>query len=328
MKIGILGAGRIAGTMAGTINGMMHPDIELYAIASRNLDKANNFAKEYGILKAYGSYEEMLKDDAVDLVYIATPHSEHYTNIKMCIAYKKPMLVEKAFTRNYKEACEVLALAKANNVFITEAIWTRYMPSRKLINDLIAKGTIGAIHSIQANLGYPISKVERLIKPELAGGALLDIGIYPINFALMVFGDDNVRAIKGDCIKAPSGVDFIDNISLIFNDNKIASLHATCMGPSDRTGFIFGENGYIAITNINNPEKIEVFNKDHQKIMAIPVPQQVSGYEYEVLSCYDSLNHGKLECEEMPHHLTLKTLALMDKLRKDWEINYPGETDF
>ena len=164
MKVGIMGAGKIAATMAQTINGMKHPEVELYAIESRSLEKALDFAQKNNVTKAFGSYEEMLKDPDVDLIYIATPHSEHYSNIKLCIQYKKAMLVEKAFTANACQAEEVLALARSNHVFITEAIWTRYMPSRSIIDKLIEIGTIGKVHSIQANLGYPIFQIDRIFK--------------------------------------------------------------------------------------------------------------------------------------------------------------------
>ena len=324
MKVGIMGAGKIAATMAQTINGMRHPEVELYAIASRTLEKARDFAQQHNAAKAFGSYEEMLKDPEVDLIYIATPHSEHYSNIKLCIKYKKAMLVEKAFTANAAQAEEVLELAKANHVFITEAIWTRYMPSRSIIDKLIEIGTIGKVHSIQANLGYHIFQKDRIFKPELAGGALLDIGVYPLNFALMAFGHD-VAKIEGSCVKSDTGVDFMDNIAVTFKDGKFASLHATCMGPTDRIGFIYGEKGYIAVTNINNPEKIEVFDTDHKLVRVVPIPQQVTGYEYEVLSCLEALKTGTLECKEMPHQKTIEVLKLTDTLRRLWGIHYPFE---
>lgn len=324
MKIGIMGAGKIASVMANTINGMKNPEVSLYAIASRNLKKAQDFAVLHKAQKAFGNYEEMLKDPKVDLVYIATPHSEHFANIKMCIAYQKPMLVEKAFTANAAQAQEVLNLAKDHKVFITEAIWTRYMPSRNIINSLIEEGAIGKVHSIQANLGYSIFRKERIFRPELAGGALLDIGVYPINFALMVFGHD-IEKIEGSCVKSETGVDFMDNIAITFKGNKFASLHATCMGPTDRIGFIYGETGYIAVTNVNNPEKIEIFDTNHRLVREVPIPAQITGYEYEVLSCLKALKNGVLECAEMPHHKTVEVLKLTDTLRKQWDISYPFE---
>ena len=162
----ILGAGNIAGTLAVTMQGLS--EVECYAVASRNLEKAQDFAKRYGFQKAYGSYEEMLADEAVELVYIATPHSHHYQHMKLCIEAGKHVLCEKAFTATRAQAEEIFRLAKERNVLVTEAIWTRYMPSRKIINDLLAEGVIGEVKTLTANLSYAISDKERIIRPELA----------------------------------------------------------------------------------------------------------------------------------------------------------------
>lgn len=324
MKVGILAAGAIARTMAKTINGLNHPEIELYAVASRSLERAQEFAKEYNVPKAYGSYEELAKDPEVDLIYIASPHSEHHIHARLCLDYKKALLVEKAFTANEEMAKDVLKYAKEQNTLVAEAIWTRYMPSRAIIHKAIVDGKIGEVHSIQANLAYPITHKERIFNPELAGGALLDLGVYPINFAMMFFGHD-IEEISGSCIKSDTGVDFMDNICLKFKGGKMASLHATACGPSDRNGIINGSTGYMVVTNINNPEKVEIFNKDHQKVEELPLPMQVTGYEYQVLSCNEALKQGKLECPEMPHEHTLDVMRVMDTLRKQWNIKYPFE---
>ena len=324
LKVGLMGAGAIAGTMARTINGLKHPEISLYAIASRSQEKADAFAREYKVPHAFGSYEAMLNDPEVNLIYIATPHSEHYSNIKLCLAHKKAMLVEKSFTANAEQAKEVLAQAANEQVFITEAIWTRYMPSRKIISEILARGELGEVRAIQANLSYPISNKPRIVEPSLAGGALLDLGVYPINFAMMFFGHD-LSAVNGICVKGPSGVDMIDNIALTFADGKFASLMANACSPSDRMGYIYGETGYLAITNINNPEKVELFNKNHELVKTYPLPAQVTGYEYEVLACLNALKHERLSCTEMSHQETIEVMEVMDKLRKQWEIVYPFE---
>ena len=173
MNVGILGAGGIATTMAHTLNGM--EGVTAYAVASRDLDRAQNFAREYQVEKAYGSYEELLADEKVDLVYIATPHSHHFEQAKQGIFYGKPVLCEKAFTANAVQARELLDFAKEKGVFITEAIWTRYMPSRKIITDILASGELGEVHMLSANLGYRIADRERLIRPELAGCGYLSV---------------------------------------------------------------------------------------------------------------------------------------------------------
>ena len=324
MKVGILAAGSIAGTMARTLNGLHHPEVELYAVASRAQERADDFAQKYNVPHAYGSYEALVNDPEVDLIYIASPHSEHYEHAKLCLDHKKAILVEKAFTANAKQAAEILELSKKQNTLVAEAIWTRYMPSRAIIAHALKEGKIGVVHSIQANLGYPISHKERIAQPRLAGGALLDLGVYPINFAMMFFGHD-LDQVTGSCIKSPLGVDFLDNICLTFRDGKMASLHATAFGPSDRNGIIYGEKGYIVVTNINNPEKVEIFDVNHQKIEELPLPMLVTGYEYQVLACLHALKQGKIECPEMPHQKTLEVMQVMDKLREQWGIRFPFE---
>lgn len=324
MRVGILAAGRIAEIMAITLNNLHHPEIELYAVASRSQERADAFAKKFNIPVAYGDYESLAADPKVDLIYIASPHSEHHANAMMCLKYKKALLVEKAFTANAQTAKEVLDYAKAQNTLVTEAIWTRYMPSRQIIQDIMDQGLLGEVKSIQANLSYPVMYKERLFKPELAGGALLDLGVYPINFAMMFFGHE-IERISGDCVKSDQGVDVMENICLVFKDGKLASLAANAAVPSDRNGFIYGTKAYLVVTNINNPEKIELFDTDHKLIKEFPIPQQVTGYEYQVISCLEALKKGALECPEMPHQHTMDVMQVMDKLRQDWGIKYPFE---
>nr|WP_307989194.1 Gfo/Idh/MocA family oxidoreductase [uncultured Niameybacter sp.] len=322
MKIGILGAGKIATLMAATLKQM--EGVTCYGIAARNKDRAQNFANTYGFEKAYGSYEELVQDEAVDLIYIATPHSHHYEHAKLCIEHGKSVLCEKAFTRNAKEAEELFKLAYEKGVLITEAIWTRYMPSRKMINELLASGIIGKPMTLTANLGYVIAHKERIRKPELAGGALLDIGVYTINFALMVFGTD-IEKISSTAILSDTGVDLQNSITFTYKTGEMAVLNSTTLALSDRQGIIYGDKGYMVIENINNCESISVYNTDREMIKRVEVPKQISGYEYQVEAATRAMKEGKLECDEMPHEETLRVMRIMDGLRKEWGVNYPGE---
>lgn len=323
MNVAILGAGIIATSMATAINGL-DDSVVAYAVAARDLARAEEFKEKWGFKKAYGSYEEMLADPEVDLVYVATPHSHHFEHAKLCIESGKAVLCEKPFTANAKQAEELFALAKEKKVLITEAIWTRYMPSRKLIDDAVASGIIGEPTMIIADLSYSIEQKGRMTDPALAGGALLDLGVYPINFASMVFGDD-IEEITGFCTYTDTGVDAQDSITMKYKDGKIAVLTASMKAATHRYGQITGTKGYITCTNINNVEKIEVFNVDHELIKEIPVPKQVNGYEYEVLACQRALKDGDLECIEMPHAETIKMMKWMDSLRAQWGIKYPFE---
>lgn len=325
MKFAILGAGNIAQTMANTISKMN--GIESYAVASRDIGKATEFATKNGFEKAYGSYEELVQDEEVELIYIATPHSHHYAHAKLCIEHGKPVLCEKAFTANAMQAKEILALAKEKKVFITEAIWTRYMPSRERIQAVIDSGIIGDVTSVTANLGYAIGQVERLVKPELAGGALLDLGVYPINFACMVLGS-NYSEVSSTAIITDTGVDSMNTITLSYADGKMASLHSTFMARTNRMGIISGTQGYMEIQNINNCEEIRVYNSNDELLKKETFKDQITGYEYQVEACVEAMKNGLLECPQMPHAETIKVMELMDSLRKEWGVIYPwDETD-
>ncbi len=322
VKMGIIGAGRIAGFMGETLQGM--DTVARYAIAARDYERAKEFADKYGFEKAYGSYEEMLEDEAVDLVYIATPHSHHYDHVKLCLEHGKHVLCEKAFTVNEEQARELFALAKEKGLLLTEAIWTRYMPMRKTLDEVLASGVIGTPHMLTANLSYIIDWKDRIKKPELAGGALLDIGIYTLNFASMVFGDD-IEKITGTAVFNEYGMDMQENITLIYKDGRMAALNASARSLSDRRGIIYGDKGYIETENINNCEGIKVLDTNRRLVASYETPKQITGYEYEVEACIHAIEHGELECPQMPHEETLRMLRWMDELRRQWEIVYPME---
>ncbi len=322
VNMAILGCGNIAGLMAETIRSMS--GVRAYAVASRSLDKAVDFAKQNGFKKAYGSYEELLQDNKVDLVYIATPHSEHFANAKLCISYGKPVLCEKAFTVNAKEAEELFRLAEEKNVFITEAMWTRYMPMYQTIKENLDSRIIGDPVMLTANLGYNIRWVKRLVEPELAGGALLDVGIYPLNFACMMFGHDILR-MDAHCTYTEKGLDEQDSITLIYKDGRMAVLNASMLGVSDRMGVIQGSKGYMVIENINNFETLTIYDNAYNKLKSYKRPKQKTGYEYEVQACLRALKEGWLECPEMPHAETLRMMRLMDAVRRRMGVVYPRE---
>ena len=324
MKIGIIGAGNIAGTMATTLQQLK--GTECYAIASRDVARARAFADKYGFEKAYGSYSDMLSDPYVELVYIATPHSHHYDHIKMSLNHGKHVLCEKAFCANAAQAEEVLYMAEERGLLLAEAMWTRYMPMRGLINKVLKSGIIGNPTSLSANLGYPLITKSRLVRPELAGGALLDLGVYVLNFASMVFGD-GIDSIAANCVKLDSGVDAQENIMLTYRDGKMASLYATMLAQTDRRGLINGTNGYIEIENINNYEMVRVFNLERKIVAEYTAPTQITGYEYEVQSVMRAIREGKIECPEMPHAQILRMMQLMDSIRSAWGIEYPFERD-
>jgi predicted dehydrogenase len=297
-------------------------DFCVEAIASRSLDKAQEFAQKYNIRKAYGSYEALAADDEIDLVYVATPHSHHFEHSMLALKYGKPVLVEKAFTANAREARILLETAHEKGVFITEAIWTRYMPLSMKVKELMQSGIIGRPRVLTATLCYMMEFKERIVKADLCGGALLDLGVYALNFARMYFGTDIVRTVS-NVILGPTGMDMHESISLTYADGRMANLQAGALCLNDRQGIISGTEGYIRVDNINCPELIEVY-RNYELVETIRRPaDMVTGYEYQVMECKRCLDAGLLESPLMPHDETLSIMEQMDSLRKEWGVRYP-----
>ncbi len=320
LRVGIIGAGWIAHKMAQALSPLN--EVAVTAIASRSEEKAREFAQQYGIEKAYGSYEELVSDPDIDLVYVATPHSHHYPHALLAIEHGKNVLVEKAFTANLREGEELISKAREKGVFITEAIWTRYMPLSHKVKELMESGIIGEPRVLTATLCYMMEEKERIVRPDLCGGALLDLGVYVLNFARMYFGTDITRTVT-NCHLGPTGMDMMESISLSYRDGKMANLQAGCLTLNDRQGIISGTEGYIRVDNVNCPELIEVW-RNYELAERIEKPaNMVNGYEYQVLECKRCIEQGLLESPMMPHAETLAIMRQMDELRKEWGVHYP-----
>ena len=322
INLGIIGAGWIADKMAATVTGLGNPDIIPYAISSRSLDKALSFAGRWGFTRAYGNYEAMLADPEVNLVYIATPHSHHFAHARLAIEAGKAVLCEKAFTANAREAAALLSLAEQKGVFITEAIWTRYMPLSLKVKEILDSGRLGKPKMLSASLCYAMEQKERILRPDLCGGALLDLGVYCLNFARMYFGSD-FASTDSSYIIGETGTDMYESITLKYKDGRVANLVAAALGRCNREGLIVCDDGYIVVENINCPEAVKVY-QDYKLVEEYYPPQgQVTGYEYQVLACKDALEKGWLESPYMPHAETLSVMEQMDALRAEWGVKYP-----
>lgn len=322
IHFGILGAGDIAHTIAFTISQMK--DVNMYAIASRSMEKAMQYKEKYGMEKAYDSYEELAKDSEIDVIYIATPHSFHYEQAKMCLEHGKHVLCEKAFTANEAQAKELICLSEEKGLFLGEAMWTRFMPMTKKLVQLLEEKIIGDVTFMTANLNFPMLQKERLVNPKLAGGALLDVGIYPLTIASIVMGDD-IEDIQAVGILTDKGVDKIGQYTIQYKNGRIADLNAGMCSFSDGNAVIYGTKGYILVEGVNCLRSIKVFDSNWNMIKSIEQEEQISGYEYEVEACVEAIKNGKTECLEMPHSQTLYMMKLMDKIRQKMGVIYPFE---
>ena len=322
LRIALLGAGHICEKMARTLDAL-RDEVVPYAVGARDLDRARAFAERFGLEKAYGSYAELVADPAVDLVYIGTPNSHHFEHVRLCLEAGKHVLCEKPFTANAAQAEVLFTLAREKRLFLQEAIWTRFLPAMKQVREVIASGEIGRPRFLEAAFGVPIAQKERVIRPELGGGALLDLGIYPLVFALMLFGEDYAK-LSGSAVLSPTGVDDQSAFTLEYADGRMASLTTSFSAFDGAWGRVSGTEGRIEIDVLVRCEGFRVVKPDGS-VREVRCPFEHTGYEYEVRACAAAIEAGRTECEEATSLSTLFTLHTMDTLRRLWGVRFPFE---
>lgn len=313
-NIGIIGCGRMAARMIESIRDLK--DVKVVAVASREKSRANKFVKaNCPDAKALGTYEQMTRQKDIDLVYIATPNTFHYENAIMCVKNHLNVLVEKPFAMSREEADSIFSEAKNRGVFVCEAMWTSFMPLHKKMMSWIEKGKIGAVRYVQSNLGYNIENVPRITDPALGGGAHLDIGVYPANLAVSVLGE-NLEPVSVYAHKYSTGVE--KDVSCVLevpNDGALAVSFVTVASLTDRDGSVIGERGYIKLKNINDYEKIELYNNKGELVESAE-KGEMNSYAIEILACIDAIGKGLIQCPDMPWHKTAYIASLNDKIRR------------
>jgi predicted dehydrogenase len=313
-RIGIIGCGRMAAKMIESIKEL--EDIEIVAVASREKSRATKFVKQYcPDAKPLGSYEQMTRQKNIDLVYIATPNTFHYENAVMCVKNYMNVLVEKPFTMSREEADSIFTEAKNRGVFVCEAMWTSFMPLHKKMMQWIKDGKIGDVRYIQSNLGYKIENVQRITDPTLGGGAHLDLGVYPTNLAVSVYGE-NLEPVSVYAHKYSTGVERdVSCVLEVPHDGALAVSFVTVASFTDKDGSVIGENGYIKLKNINDYERIELYNTRGELIEACD-REGLNSYAVEMKSCIEAIQNGLIQCPEMPWHKTAYIATLNDKIRR------------
>ena len=322
MNIGILGTGHVAGKMADTVNAMSNnaENVKLSAVGSRTRESAQAFAEKYNISRCYSDYDSLCADSDIDLIYIATPHRFHCENMLTALNAGRNVLCEKPFTVNAKEARKVIDLAGEKRLFAGEAMWTRYMP---LCDKFKLVSEIQPI-TLTANIGYEIAHVQRLYDLELAGGALLDLGVYAINFALMAFGND-IAKIESSCEYFPTRADISNEITLTYSDGKVAKLMSTARENVESFGTITGKSGKLIFKNINDYEWVKLEDALGGQIGEVGKRAPGSGFEYQVRASADAIRRSAVEPKEMPHSETIRVMEIMDEVRRQCGIVYPFE---
>ena len=323
IKWGILGCGRIAYKFAEGLK-VLH-DAILEAVASRTEGKAEIFGKTFGVQNIYKNYEELVNNPTMDVIYIATTHNFHYDNALLCLNHGKPVLCEKPFTLNAIQAEGLIKTAHNNNLFLMEAMWTRFLPCIVKLNELLEKGILGEIQHFKADFGIKqkLDPKGRSFNPDLGGGALLDLGIYPISFARMIY-KQSPSEIKSNAYIGETGVDEKSCYLFEYENGQTAMLSSSNRLVMPHDAFIFGTKGYLEIPDFYHPSKM-ILNLEGKRKKTIKMPFKSTGYNYEAKEVMNCLIDGKLESEIMPLDETLGIMKTMDILRSQWHFKYPGE---
>ena len=339
----ILAPGRIANAMATAMNGIKDGKlktidgnkIRLYAVASRNLERAQDFAKKWNFEKAYGSYEELYNDPEVDAVYIANPHAFHLESALGCLKAGKHVLCEKPAGCSRDQLDRMTSLAREKKLFFMEAMWTAFNPCIAEIKKEIAAGTIGQILNIDSRFcnRNPYDPDDRNYDPRQAGGALLDLGIYNIYFAMML-SDFAPVAARSSQVRMLKGVDAWNSVNLTFK-NGIETSFQDAMDVPSTTGthdaVIYGTKGYITVENFFCCQKADVhvykniWGSDNEVVREIREPFATNGYEYELAHATECILAGKTESDVHTFKKSEALIDMMDVLRKDWNMKYPWE---
>lgn len=320
----ILGCGKIARKFSNDLK--LLPNARLYAASSRDLKKAQDFANELRFEKAFGSYEDMLADPAVDVVYIATPHSFHREHALLCLNFKKPVLCEKAFALNLRQASEMVEASRKNDTFLMEAFWTPFQPSFKKALEIIRSGELGEVKMVRSDFAFTGQKnpENRLFNLWLGGGSLLDIGIYPVFAALAVFGKpDRIKALAQF---SPSGAE--ESIAVVFKyeNGAMASLSSSFAAWSSVQTEFWCEKGYIKINRreYSGPALL-VWHEGSEKEEVVELPDLKGiGYQLEAAHVMDCLDAGKKESGVLPLSFSLDLMETLDRVRDEVGAVYPG----
>ncbi|WP_415319239.1 Gfo/Idh/MocA family protein [Clostridium perfringens] len=319
LKWGILGPGNIARDFVQALNRV---NGEVYAVASRNKERAEQFARENNVKKAYGSYDEIIKDKDIDVVYIATPHSNHYEYIIKSLNNNKHVLCEKAITVNEKELEEALKIAREKNLVLEEAMTLFHMPLYEKVIKKINKEDLGKVNMVQVSFGSfkEYDENNRFFNLDLAGGALLDIGTYALSFAryfLSSMPDEILSTVK----KAKTGVDEQSGIILKTKEYEIATISLAFRSKMPKRGIVSCDNGFITIDNFPRANKATINYLDGT-VEVIECGEEEKALDYEVIFMESRINENK---ESNSLELTYDVTKIMNKVRKDWGIVYPFE---
>lgn len=321
---GILGTGKIAHTFAQALKG--NENSVLVAVGSRTLERAQAFAEEFGVERAYGSYEELAKDESLDIIYIATPMSAHHDDAILCLNSGRNVLCEKSLALNTAQAEEMTAIAKEKDLFFMEAMWMKLRPTFMKVKQWINDGRIGKVQYIKADFNnyIPYDANDRLFRADCGGGALLDLGVYPLTFVMALLGEPEdiyTRAHMGK-----DGVDLSNTVILTYPDGCYADTSSGFEVQDKNGAVISGDKGSIIMGDwFHCTSECTLYDNDGNVVEDRFFPPEINGYEYEIREVERCLAENMKESAVIPHEDTLAVMRLMDRCRKEWGMTFPDE---
>lgn len=322
---GILGCGSIANKFAEALQ--KTEGAVLKAAAARNIDRARAFSRTWGFERSYGSYQDLVNDKDIDIIYVATPHSYHFAHTKLCLEAGKAVLCEKPFTVNSQQLEVLISLAREKKLFLMEALWSRFLPGIIHAKSIIETGKIGKIISMEVDFGinFPYDPKHRMYDPYLAGGALLDIGIYPLFLSLYLFGEPEV--LLAHSVLNDNNIDLTTSLITRSKEGAVCHLNSTTQANTPVKARIFGTKGNIEFANWWFTPVDITLRIDGQEEEIFKFPPIVNGYEYEAIEAGRCLLEGILESDIMSHEFSRLIMKQMDKIRQMTGIRYPDEIE-
>ncbi|MEW7847965.1 Gfo/Idh/MocA family oxidoreductase [Massilia aurea] len=323
VRWGILGTGKIARAFATALKDV--PGAVLAGVASRSQASADTFGHEFGALASYGSYDALVADPGIDLVYIGTPHPQHVENASMALRAGKGVLCEKPFTMNLREAEQVVTLARSKRLFLMEAMWTRYLPAYQEVQRILASGEIGTPRHVVADLGFAATfgPEHRVFNPELGGGALLDLGIYPLSIAAGLLGP--VTEIRAQAEMGPTGVDVQTGFTLKHEGGGMSVCSCSLLARTPAELTVSGERGQVRMnTRFHCATSITV-SLDDGTVRTIDTPFLGNGYVHEAIEAQRCWQEGLLESPAMTLRETLALMGVMDEIRRQIGLRYEAD---
>jgi len=323
---GIIGCGHIAPRFWKALN--QTGEGTVVAAASKSMRRAQRFQQKTGVKRIYTSYEAMLDREKLDAVYVATTHNFHAENTLLCSQRHLPALVEKSFTQNAQQAERIISQARKNRVFLMEAMWTRFNPATVKLRELLANNRIGTLRSVDAEfcvrmnpLSAKMMPWNRMFSPRLAGGALLDIGIYPIAFTRMIF-QQPPATIRSSAQITLTNVDATSEYHFGYPTGASADIKASFVSSGSRSLCITGDEGRIEIPTFYRADKL-ILNRHDEPEKNIPCAEP--GFDYQIREVHRCLREGLMESPSMPLSESLETMKTLDVIRAQWRMKYPGE---